>query len=124
MGERRSAVRRQPAADETLTAVRLRAGGSLAVVNLSDAGALVEGASRILPGTHVEVHIVTGEGRTLVRSRVVRAAVVDLSADSVRYQAALSFDRRVNTAPSRVAATQYAQAGNNGITPSHEEATC
>lgn len=121
--ERRAVHRRVPGGDETLAAMRLRAGSSLAVVNVSDAGALVEGHSRLLPGTHVEVHVVTREGRTLVRSRVVRAAVVDLAADSVRYQAALAFERHVNTAPSRVVAT-HTVGGTNGIISSQEEGTC
>ena len=104
-GERRAVSRRVPAADETLAHVRLRTGRELAVVDISDTGALLEGTARLLPGTHVEVHVVTREGRTLVRSRVTRASVFTLAADSLRYRAALAFDTRVNTAPSRVVAT-------------------
>jgi len=103
--ERRGVTRRAPAPDETLARVRLRTGRELSVVDIGDTGALLEGTARLLPGTHVEVHIVTREGRTLVRSRVTRAAVFALAADSLRYRAALAFDTRVNTAPSRVAAT-------------------
>jgi hypothetical protein len=77
-------------------------------VDISDAGALVESAARLLPGTHVEVHVITLEGRTLVRSRVTRASVHDVTADTLRYRAALSFEQRVNTKPNRVATTQSA----------------
>lgn len=105
MIERRAAVRRVPAADETLSRVRLRTGRELAVVDLSDDGALLEGHARLLPGTHVEVHVVTREGRTLMRSRVTRAWVFAVAADDLRYRAALAFDTRVNTAPSRVVVT-------------------
>jgi hypothetical protein len=105
MTDRRAAPRRTPHADETLARVRLRAGRELAVIDLADAGALLEGTARLLPGTHVEVHVVTREGRTLVRSRVTRAWVFAVAADTLRYRAALAFDTRVNTAPSWVAAT-------------------
>jgi len=108
MSERRSAVRRIPAQEEPLCGARLRAGRELSIVDISDTGALVEGAARLLPGTHVEVHVITREGRTLVRSRVTRAWVHALTADSLRYRAALAFERRVNTTADRVGATQIA----------------
>ena len=106
--DRRTAARRTPAADETLARLRLRTGRELAVVNIGDAGALVEGTARLLPGTHVEVHVVTREGRTLVRSRVTRAWVFAVAADVLQYRAALVFDARVNTAASWVATTRAA----------------
>lgn len=109
--ERRAAVRRVPAADETLARVRLRTGRELTVVEIGDGGALVEGTARLLPGTHVEVHVVTREGRTLVRSRVTRAWVFAVAADALQYRAALAFDARVNTAPSWVVATHPARTG-------------
>jgi hypothetical protein len=65
-------------------------------VDASDSGMLVEGA-RLLPGTHVDVHVVTVEGRVLVRSRVVRAYVAALRGDAVVYRGALAFDRAVDT---------------------------
>ena len=77
--------------------MRLRAGRELTVVDLSDSGALVEGSARLLPGTHVDVHVVTKDGRTLVRSRVVRAYVCHVQADVVRYRGAVAFDRAIDT---------------------------
>jgi len=53
--------------------------------------------TRLLPGTHVDVHLVTRDGRTLVRSRVVRAYVCHLQADVVRYRGAVVFDRAIDT---------------------------
>ena len=108
VGERRTALRRTPSSTETLARVRLRTGRELAVVDIGDGGALVQGTVRLLPGTHVEVHVVTREGRTLVRSRVTRAAVFAVAADSLQYRAALAFDARVNTTQSWVAATHSA----------------
>jgi hypothetical protein len=96
--ERRRAARRTPAQDEPLSQIRLRAGRELLVVNASDVGVLAEGEMRLLPGTHVDVHLVTREGRLLVRSRVVRAFVYRLGPHQLRYRGALSFDRPVSTA--------------------------
>jgi hypothetical protein len=112
--ERRTSARRIPDPDETLARVRLRTGRELAVVDIGDGGVLVEGTARLLPGTHVEVHVVTREGRTLVRSRITRASVFAIAANAVRYRAALAFDTRVNTAASRVVATQSSPAGASG----------
>jgi hypothetical protein len=112
--DRRTAARRAPAADETLARVRLRTGRELAVVDISDHGTLVEGTARLLPGTHVEVHVVTREGRMLVRSRVMRAWVFAVAAEVLQYRAALAFDTRVNTSPSRVVTTPHALMGGTG----------
>lgn len=97
--ERRRLTRRSPHRDEPLTHMRMRTGPGLEVVNVANRGALVEGDVRLLPGTHLDVHVVTRDGRVLVRSRVVRAFVFDVQAASIRYRAALSFDLEVNTAP-------------------------
>jgi hypothetical protein len=96
--ERRRAPRRAPAVDEPLRRVRLRAGRELLVIDVSDAGILTEGVMRLLPGTHVDVHLVTRDGRQLIRSRVVRAFVHYLESDLIRYRGALAFDRRIDTA--------------------------
>lgn len=95
--ERRRTVRRAPSLDEPISRMRLRTGRELSVVNVSNTGVLVEGAARLLPGTHVDVHVVTREGRVLVRSRVTRAYVFALESDLVRYRGALAFDRTVDT---------------------------
>jgi hypothetical protein len=99
MTERRRMARRTPGAQEPTCRVRLRTGRELSVVDLSDGGALVEG-TRLLPGTHLDVHVTTRDGRMLVRSRVVRAYVVDVRADAVRYRGALAFDRSIDTSRS------------------------
>jgi hypothetical protein len=98
-GERRRVSRRSPTGDEPLARVRLRAGRHLTVVDVSNAGMLVDGDMRLLPGTHVDVHVITGEGRQLVRSRIVRAYVSHVAAEVIRYRGALTFERAVDTAP-------------------------
>jgi hypothetical protein len=95
--DRRRTVRRIVTSDEPLSQVRLRAGRQLAVIDISDLGLMAEGEMRLLPGTHVDVHLVTCEGRLLIRSRVVRAFVSHLSASTIRFRGALAFDRAVPT---------------------------
>ena len=95
--ERRTVTRRVPISDEPLSRVRLRTGRELLVVNVSNTGLLVEGTLRLLPGTHVDVHVVTPGGRVLVRSRIVRAYVFELQPDTVRYRGALAFERTIDT---------------------------
>ena len=99
-GDRRRVSRRSPAADEPLARVRLRAGRHLTVIDVSNTGMLVDGDMRLLPGTHVDVHVITDEGRQLVRSRIVRAYVSHVAAEVIRYRGALAFERAVDTAPS------------------------
>jgi len=91
-GDRRRATRRLPDPAQSLSRVRLRAGRELEVINLSTADALVEGTTRLLPGTHVDVHVTSAHGRALRRARVVRCLVWSLRADEVRYRGALAFD--------------------------------
>ena len=94
--ERRRSLRRVVSADEPLSRARLRTGGQLLVLDASTWGALAESTERLLPGRHLDVHVVSVQGRVLVRSRVVRAFVSRLQADAVYYRAALSFERAVD----------------------------
>jgi hypothetical protein len=96
--DRRRAARRAPDAGDVLARVRLRGGRELGVLNISPGGALLEGETRLLPGTHVDVHVTTRDGRVLVRARVMRAWVVRLRADAVSYRVALTFETPVDTA--------------------------
>ena len=95
--ERRRAVRRTPHLDESLSRVRLRTGRELAVIDVSSAGALIEGTTRLLPGTRTDVHVVTRHGRLLVRTRVIRSFIWRLERDVVCYRTALEFDATVET---------------------------
>ena len=97
--ERRRSDRRVPTGEEALARVRLRTGGELVVVDLGGTGALVDGTARLLPGTYVGVHLVTSDGRVLVRSLVVRSAVARIAAEGIWYQSALAFDWPVETGP-------------------------
>jgi hypothetical protein len=68
----------------------------LVVLDASNSGALAETTERLLPGRHLDVHIVTPTGRTLVRSRVARAYVCRLQSDAIHYHAALTFDHSID----------------------------
>lgn len=109
--ERRRGSRRSPESEESLSRVRLRTGRELVVVDLSNSGALVEGTVRLLPGTHLDVHIVTRDGRVLVRSRVIRAHVSYVDASEIRYRVALAFERTVDTAGYSVPSLAMPPAG-------------
>jgi hypothetical protein len=99
LNERRRTARRAPDAGDVLARVRLRGGRELTVLNISPGGALLEGETRLLPGTHVDVHVTTRDGRVLARARVVRGWVFRLSADSIGYRHALAFETAIDIAP-------------------------
>ena len=96
--ERRRTLRHVPHASEPTARLRLRTGRELTVVDVGATGALVETEGRLLPGTGVDVHVMTTEGRELVRSRVVRAFVWSLWADRIVYRGALAFERHIELA--------------------------
>ena len=98
--ERRHAARRRVGEADPLARIRLRTGRELTVIDVGNTGALVESATRLLPGTHVDTHVMTGAGRVLVRSRVTRARVSAVAAESLTYQAALAFQQAIDASPS------------------------
>ena len=93
--DRRRAARLRPSGNEPIARLRLRAGREVSLVDVSSCGALVEGEARLLPGTHVDVHVTTTQGRVLVRSRIVRAYIAEISRERVTYRSALSFERHI-----------------------------
>ena len=103
--ERRRAVRRVPSASDPLSRARLRTGLELTVTEISDFGASVRTHARLLPGTPVEVHLMTCGGRVLRRARVARAAVGAIDAAGIAFQVALAFDSPVDASARRVVAT-------------------
>ena len=111
IGERRRAARRSPGANDPLSRARLRTGPELVVTEISDVGASVRTSARLLPGTHVDVHMVTTAGRVLRRARIARAAVWIIDAAGVRYQVALAFDSPVDSSVRWVGATHGDTSG-------------
>ena len=96
--ERRRSVRRLPAPREPIRRVRSRTGHELDVIDVSSSGVQVECRTRLLPNTHLDIHIVIRTGRVLIRCRVVRAVVCHVEADLVRYRVGLMFDQPLDTA--------------------------
>lgn len=94
--EKRRGIRRTVSQDEPLAHARLRTGGRLRILEASSWGALAQTADRLLPGRQLDVHIVSADGRALVRCRVSRAFVVKVEADAMHYHVALSFDRAID----------------------------
>ena len=122
--ERRRATRRTVAADEPLAHAKLRTGGQLVVLDTSNWGARVETTDRLLPGRHLDVHIVTPTGRTLVRSRVARAYVCRVQSDAIHYHAALTFDHSIDAsacgyAPPSVLAASPGTPGAPHVAQNH-----
>lgn len=116
--ERRRAVRRSPGATDPLSRARLRTGPELEVTDISDLGACVRTSARLLPGTHVEVHLMTTGGRVLRRARVARAEVRSVDSAGIAYQIALSFDAPVDSSARWVAATR-GDAASSRLTGDH-----
>jgi len=121
-GERRRSARRCPAAGEALSWARLRTGTELAVIDISDHGALVDSRVRLLPGTHVDLHLLSAAGRVLQRARVARAFVARLDASALSYYVALAFDGPVDTSPPRVVPTHVTRPAWAAATHDQEPA--
>jgi hypothetical protein len=94
---RRLSPRRIPKPGEPMRRVRSRTGHELDLLDVSAVGALIEGRVRLLPNTHLDLHLVLHTGRTLVRCRIVRAHVCHVEADLVRYRAGLVFDQPIDS---------------------------
>ena len=118
--ERRRAVRRIPGESDPLSRARLRTGPELAVTEISDVGASVRTTARLLPGTHVDVHLMTLGGRVLRRARVARAAVRAIDTTGIAFQVALAFDSPVDSSARRVVFTrdeEFATSGDGECLP-------
>lgn len=113
--ERRRAVRRTPGVSDPLSRARLRTGPELAVTEISDVGASVRTTARLLPGTHVDVHLMTIGGRVLRRARVARAAVRAIDSNGIAFQVALAFDSPVDSSARRVAPTRDEEFDTPGV---------
>ncbi len=82
-----------------LPRARLRPGREASLLNLSRGGACIEVASRVLPGTPVELQLAVSKWRWSGRARILRCRVSALVPENgVRYQAALQFDPPVDVA--------------------------
>jgi hypothetical protein len=74
---------------------RVRPGHTLAVVDVSAGGALVEASCQLRPGARIDVHLENDDRRETVGARVTRCAVATIDATTgITYRAALCFVER------------------------------
>jgi len=72
---------------------RVRPGRDVSLLDLGDDGALVEGTTRLMPGSRVVLQLQTCERSVAVAGQVVRCEVASLDRDrGIRYRGALRFD--------------------------------
>lgn len=71
----------------------LRPGYTVALVDLSAGGALIQGPRQLRPGARVHLQILTPHRRIGIAARVLRCAVASLN-QGVQYRGALKFDHR------------------------------
>jgi hypothetical protein len=92
--ERRREPRFRPGEDPAWT-VRIRPGPDLAIVDVSPAGALIEGARPLPPGGTIVLRLQRGdEHGPTTTARVIRCDVSRLRAAAVTYRSALRFEGR------------------------------
>ncbi|MGE3508815.1 MAG: PilZ domain-containing protein [Vicinamibacterales bacterium] len=91
--ERRRSPRRASTGEDAIVAVRVRPGIDAAVIDISASGIALETERRLPPGRHVHVQLAYRASGVTLRGRVVRTAVVRLSAGQLVYRCAVQFDR-------------------------------
>lgn len=88
-GERRQAGRVTPERTPWKPLALLRPGQEVRLLNVSRGGALVESATRMLPGGRTELQL-SGLRRQTLAGRIARCRVTRI--DPVRYEGAIVFD--------------------------------
>jgi hypothetical protein len=97
--ERRRSRRLRGEELPSLWTVKLPWGTAARVVDISTRGALIESASKIVPGSTVDLQLL-GEGTNLsVPARMLRAEVSRIDTLGVRYHIAAAFSRELDLAP-------------------------
>ena len=91
--DRRRAPRVRPEHTPWGEAALLRPGQDVTVLNVSRGGALVESASRMLPGVRAELQLI-GVRRCMARGRIDRCHVTCLT--PLRYRGAIVFDDAID----------------------------
>jgi hypothetical protein len=95
--DRRHFVRAVVAAPTAIRA-RVRPGRDVRLIDYSRGGALVQSTSRLLPGSHVELQLSTGQWQWSCTAQVIRAQVWALVLEEhVRYRVAVQFVRPMDT---------------------------
>ncbi len=80
-----------------LTGVKLPWGLDVRLLNISSTGMLIESGARFTPGTAAEFSLVGPNKNLTVSARVVRSQVATVDSIGVKYRAAATFDRKLDT---------------------------
>ena len=91
--DRRRAPRITAAAQHAIIGVRIRPGHEVTLVDVSAAGALFEGAHRLLPGTTIDMQLTTASRRVRSRGLVVRCRVSRVWPSAIWYRGAVMFEQ-------------------------------
>ncbi len=84
------------AAVPAITAMRLSPGDGVKLINISASGVLVEGKTRFVPGTRVNVIFEGSVKPGQIKGRVVRCQVSSIGGGgTLQYQSAIAFEGRV-----------------------------
>jgi hypothetical protein len=94
--DRRGARRSRTPSEHGVVLARVRPGHAASVVDISAHGALIETAHRLLPGSHVDLHLATSHERAVIRGRVLRCSVASVLATCIWYHGAVHFDRSLS----------------------------
>lgn len=95
--DRRAQPRFLRAATGWHSAVLVRPGREARLVDISDAGALIELDTPLRPGANVHLQLVACGARVGARGHVTRCYVASLYAAGVQYRAAIAFDVCLST---------------------------
>ena len=89
--ERRAAERHTLLEQHAILGVRVRPGYEVALLDISASGVFVQGVHRLLPGTSIELQLLTLDQRIAIRGSVVRCAVSRLRPSAIWYEGAVAF---------------------------------
>ena len=123
--ERRAAPRHALVEEHAILGLRIRPGYDASLLDISASGVLVQCVHRLLPGTSIELQLMTQEQRVPVRGAVVRCVVARLRPSAIWYCGAIAFDRRLSWLPTRPEREYRVRAGDTpqdafeGAAPSH-----
>jgi hypothetical protein len=80
----------------SIAGVRLTPGGAVELVNISKSGVLVEGRTRLVPGTRLTVVFEGAFTPAGNPAKVIRCQVASMVGGALRYHSGIQFERRLD----------------------------
>jgi hypothetical protein len=93
--ERRRTKRRRHFEEHGVSDARVRPGSEAIVIDVSAGGVLIETCRRLLPGAPIELQLISGTGRVVVRGRVIWCSVSRIGTGCIWYRGGIAFDRHL-----------------------------